>query len=45
MCFPADPTWVVMDYFTPFQDARMSYVYFKTLGFERTLLHFKVFGL
>lgn len=34
-----------MDYFTPFLDMHVSYVYFKTLGFKCTLLHFKVFGL
>ena len=34
-----------MDYFPPFLDMRVSDVYFKTIGFKCTLLHFKVFGL
>lgn len=42
---PLNPTGPLMDYFTPFLGVRASCVYFKTLGFQCTLLHFKVFGL
>ena len=45
VCLALNPTWIIMDYFPPFLDMRVSDVYFKTLGFKCTLLHFKVFGL